>query len=102
MHVLSTGRLVLERVLRRCQACVRARRYAVTLHAADEMEADRYDVSDLEFGILTGSIIEAQRDWVTREGKFRIRGSTGRGRDVELVVKFGPTGWLIVITVYEP
>jgi hypothetical protein len=100
--VLSTGRLVLERVLRRCQARVRAGRYAVTLHAADEMEADGYDVSDLEFGILTGSILEAQRDRVTRERKFRIRGSTGRGRDVELVVKFGPSGWLVVITVYEP
>jgi hypothetical protein len=94
--------LVHERILRRCQACARARRYVVTVHAADELGADECDVVDLEFGILTGTIIEAQRDRVTRERKYRIRGSTGRGRDVELVVKFGATGKMIVITVYEP
>jgi hypothetical protein len=43
---------------------VRARRYVVTVHAADELDADECDVVDLEFGILTGTIIEAQRDRV--------------------------------------
>jgi hypothetical protein len=28
----------------------------VTLHAADEMEADGYDVLDLEAGILSGTL----------------------------------------------
>ena len=48
--------VVHEAVLRRCRACVRAEQYAVTLHAADEMEADAYDVLDLEAGILSGTL----------------------------------------------
>lgn len=61
-----------------------------------------YRLRDLERGILTGSILEVQRDRLTRERKYRIRGSTGPGRPIEQVVKFGPTGKLVVITVYEP
>jgi len=74
----------------------------VTLHALDEMDADDYGVFDLESGVLTGTIIEAQRDLATRERKYCIRGATSDGRGIELVAKFGVGGKLIVITVYEP
>lgn len=59
--------LVHERILRRCRACVQAAEYFVTLHAADEMDANGYDALDLEAGILSGTLIEAQRDSMTRE-----------------------------------
>ncbi|HUF75434.1 MAG TPA: DUF4258 domain-containing protein [Longimicrobiales bacterium] len=74
----------------------------MTLHALDEMDADGFGVLDLESGVLTGTIIEAQRELATRERKYCIRGAASYGREIELVAKFGVGGKLIVITVYEP
>ena len=91
-----------ERVLRRCRECILEANYLVTVHAVDEFEADGYSVYDLETGILTGTIVEIQRDRWTRERKYRIRGETGDGRGIELVVKLGATGGMVIITVYEP
>jgi hypothetical protein len=93
---------VYERVLRRCRECILESNYVVTLHAVDELEADGYSLHDLESGILTGSIVEIQRDRWTRERKYRIRGDTRLGRGIELVVKLGTTGGMVIITVYEP
>jgi len=93
---------VYDRALRRCRACVRNRHYVVTLHAADELEADGYTVADLEAGILTGSIVAVQRDISTRESKYTVRGETTVGRAIEQVVKLGFSGMMVVITVYEP
>ena len=90
-----------ERVLRRCRECSLEANYLVTLHAVDEFEADGYSVYDLETGILTGTIVEIQRDRWTRERKYRIRGETGDGRGIELVVKLGATGGMVIITVYD-
>lgn len=74
----------------------------VTLHAVEELEADGFTVLDLEHGILTGSIVEVQRDLMTRERKFRIQGTTQSWEPIEQVVKLGPTGMLVVVTVYRP
>jgi hypothetical protein len=40
------------------------------------LHADGFSVLDLERGILTGTILEVQRDRRTRERKYRIRGTT--------------------------
>jgi hypothetical protein len=74
----------------------------VTLHAADELEADGFSVLDLERGILTGSILEVQRDRRTWERKYRIRGTTRFSEAIAVVVKLGPNGKLVIITVYRP
>jgi hypothetical protein len=55
---------------------VRRREYLMTHHARKEMNDDGLTVYDVESGILTGSIIEHQRDSVTAEWKYRIRGET--------------------------
>lgn len=55
---------------------------------------------DLENIILTGEIIERQRDRQTREVKCVIRGFTLDDLEAETIVKIGPTGRLVVITVY--
>jgi hypothetical protein len=47
-----------------------------------------------------GEIIERQRDRQTREVKCVIRGITLEGLKAETIVKVGPTGRLVVITVY--
>ena len=64
------------------------------------MNDDGLTVYDVESGILTGSIIERQRDRVTAEWKYRIRGETLTGDDIEVIAKLSPTSKLIIITVY--
>jgi hypothetical protein len=85
----------------RARACVRSLNYAVSLHAAEELDDDNLTIFDLENTILTGEIVERQRDRTTREAKLVIRGVSLEGVEVEAVVKFGATGALFVITVYR-
>jgi hypothetical protein len=72
----------------------------VSLHAAEELEDENLTIFDLENVILTGWIVERQRDRETSETKAVIRGRTLDGREAEAVVKGGPTGTLYIITVY--
>jgi len=79
---------------------IRTLRYVVSTHAADELEDDNLTVFDLESIILTGQIVERQRDKTTRETKYVVHGSTLDGQAAEVAVKVGHTGKLFVITVY--
>ena len=56
-----------EQVLKRFRDKVRRRRYVMTVHAEEEMDNDRLSVFDVESAILTGRIVERQRDRRTRE-----------------------------------
>jgi hypothetical protein len=93
---------VLDRALRLIQTKVRDREYVMTLHAEEEMDNDRFTIYDVESGILTGKVLERQRDKDTSEWKYRINGRTISGRKIEIITKLGPTGRLVIITVYEP
>lgn len=64
------------------------------------MNEDGVTVYDVERAILTGKILECQRDQATRESKYRIRGVTVAEESVEIIAKLGPTGKLVIITVY--
>jgi len=79
---------------------VRSLNYVVSTHAAEELEDDGLSILDLENIILSGQIIERQRDAHTSEAKFIVAGSTLDGTTAEVVVKFGFTGTLIIITAY--
>jgi len=81
---------------------VRKNEYVVTSHARKEMNDEDFSVFDLESGILTGEILERQKDQVTAEWKCRVRGKTIAGDEIEIIAKFGPTDKLVIITVYEP
>lgn len=48
--------------LKRMREMIRTRRYVMTLHAEDEMDADDLTIFDIESVILTGQIAERQRD----------------------------------------
>jgi hypothetical protein len=43
------------------QELVRTSRYVMTIHGADEMEADGLTVYDVEHRVLTGTIVHRQR-----------------------------------------
>jgi hypothetical protein len=74
----------------------------VSIHAAEGLDDDNLTILDLENIILTGQIIQRQRDRETREVKCVIRGFTLDGLEAETIVKLGATGRLVVISVYLP
>jgi hypothetical protein len=89
-----------ERILRSMRERIRTRRYVMTVHAEEEMNDDGLTVYDIERSILTGDILERQRDGITAECKYRVRGKTVDGREVEVITKLSPTGKLVIITAY--
>lgn len=86
--------------IRRLRELIRSLDYVVSIHAAEELDDDNLTIFDLENIVLTGQITERQRDQKTRETKCIVSGLTLTGLSAEAVVKLGPTGKLIVITVY--
>ena len=79
---------------------IRTLSYAVSTHAADELEDDQLTILDLENVVLSGQIVERQRDRSTRETKYVIQGGTLDGTAAEVVAKVGHSGKLFIITVY--
>jgi Domain of unknown function (DUF4258) len=79
---------------------IRTLDYVVSTHAAEELEDDELNILDLENIVLTGQIVERQRDPKTRETKYVVSGTTLDGRLGHSVVKIGLSGKLVVITVY--
>ncbi|ABQ92703.1 DUF4258 domain-containing protein [Roseiflexus sp. RS-1] len=80
---------------------VRNRQYVKTLHAEEEMSDDELTIFDVERGILTGEIVERQKDAQTGEWKYLVRGHTVTGDDIAVVGNIGLTGKLVIITVYR-
>ena len=64
------------RILSKFKECVRENRYVVTLHGEEEMDEDALSIFDVERAILTGVIIERQKDNEKGEWKYIIRGLT--------------------------
>jgi hypothetical protein len=89
------------RTLADMQDCIRERRFVMTLHAEEEMNDDELTVYDVEHAIMAGAIEERQRDQTTREPKYRVKGPALGGEPIELVVKFGASGKVVIITVYR-
>lgn len=89
-----------KRILHRIREKIHKREYVMTNHAKKEMNDDDISIYDIERCILIGEIIERQKDRVTAEWKYRITGKTIEGNKVEVIAKLGPTGKLIIITVY--
>jgi hypothetical protein len=91
-----------ERVLKTMREKIRKKEYVMTLHAEEEMNNDDLTIYEVESGILTGEIVERQKDRETGESKYRVNGLTLSGEAVEVVARIGPTGKLVIITVYRP
>jgi hypothetical protein len=80
---------------------VRTRQYVVTLHAEEEMYDEELTIFDVESAILTGEIIERQKDYDTGEWKYPIKGQTLVNDQIVVVAKLSPTNKLVIITVYK-
>lgn len=90
-----------DRILKKMRDKIRTREYVVTVHAEEEMDADGLSIYDVESALLTGRIVERQsdRDWGDRKYVIRGRPLEGDGW-VVLVAKLGPTGKVVLLTVY--
>jgi hypothetical protein len=89
-----------DRILNQMRERVRTRQYVMTVHAEEEMDDDNLSIFDVERGILTGEIVERQKDRVATEWKYVIKGETVLGNPVIVVAKLSVTGKLVIITVY--
>lgn len=92
---------MLQRVLKQMRDKVRNRQYVMTLHAEEEMSDDELTIFDVERSILTGEIVERQKDAQTGEWKYPVKGQTVAGDEIVVVGKIGLTGKLVIITVYR-
>jgi len=90
-----------ERVLRAMRDCVRVGRYVMTTHADEEMTADGLTVFDVEHVLLSGRIVERQRDREWGGWKHRLRGRLPGGEELEVVWKIGARKEAVIITVYK-
>jgi hypothetical protein len=91
---------VAQATINRLRNLIRSLNYAVSIHAAEELEDDNLTILDFENIILTGAIVERQRDRQTREVKYIVRGTTLSSIPAETVVKIAPDGNLFALTVY--
>jgi hypothetical protein len=65
------------------------------------MDEDNLSIFEVERTILTGDIIEQQKDQKTGEWKYLVRGQMMDGSDIVVASKFGATGKMVIITVYR-
>lgn len=65
------------------------------------MKEDDLSIFDVERMILTGDIIERQRDQETGEWKYLVRGHVMDGSESMVICKLGATGKMVIITVYR-
>lgn len=89
-----------ERILKQLRDKIRNRQYVMTLHAEEEMNDDELTIFDVERAILTGEIVERQKDQTTAEWKYLVSGKAIDGALLTVVVKLSPTGKMVIITVY--
>ena len=89
-----------DRILKQIREKVRTRQYVMTLHAEEEMDNDELTIFDVERGLLTGEIVERQKDQQTGEWKYLVEGQTLKDNPLVVVTKMSPTNKLVIITVY--
>ena len=80
---------------------MRARNYLVTLHADEELADEGLSILDVERAILDGRVIERQKDSEIEEWKYLVTGPSRNEETITVVAKFGPTGRMILITVFS-
>ena len=80
-----------EPILQHIQAKIHTLDYVMTIHADEEMDDDGLSILDVEQVILTGQIVERQRDRNTGEWKYLINSQMDEGLNVVVVAKLSPT-----------
>lgn len=90
-----------NKILYQFKEHIKTNNYVITLHAKDELDEDNLSIFDMEHAILTGNIIEKQRDNNSNEWKYLIHGKTLSQTFITVVAKMSITGKMIIITVFR-
>ncbi len=90
-----------EQILKEMREKIRTRQYIMTLHAEDEMEDDELSIFDVESVILTGEIVERQKDLQPDQWKYVLTGSCLTGEVTCVVGRISITGKLVIITIFR-
>jgi hypothetical protein len=90
-----------ESIRDKMRELVRNLAYVMTIHGEEEMESDYLSILDVENAILSGEIVEHQRDESTHESKYIVSGKTLDDSPIAVVAKLGLKGKLVIITVYR-
>jgi len=92
---------VFDRIMSQIKEKIRSRQYIMTLHAEEEMADDNLSIFDIESAILTGQIFERQKDSISAEWKYIVKGCGFTDNSMAIAVKLSITGKLVIITVYR-
>lgn len=65
-----------EQIRDKMREKIRSLEYVMTIHAEEEMENDALSIFDVENAVLTGEIVERQKDIETGEWKYLLAGKT--------------------------
>ncbi|MFC1852879.1 DUF4258 domain-containing protein [candidate division CSSED10-310 bacterium] len=87
-----------KKILDQIKDKVRNHEFIITNHAFEEMIADDLSVYDIELGILSGELIERQKNEF--EWKYVIKGRTSSNEAVFVITKISITDKVIVVTVF--
>ena len=90
-----------ERILKQMRERIRTRQYVMTFHAEEEMTDDNLSIFDIERVVLTGNIVERQKDHNTKEWKYIVEGETISVGMAVVAAKLSITGKLVIITIYK-
>ena len=90
-----------DRILKQMRERIRTRQYVMTFHAEEEMADDNLSIFDIERVVLTGKIVERQKDQNTKEWKYIVEGETISVGTAVVIGKLSITGKLVIITVYK-
>ncbi len=63
-----------DKILKKFRDNIRTNRYVMTIHAEEEMDDDGLTIFDVERGILTGIIVERQKDKRQVNGNILLKG----------------------------
>ena len=73
----------------------------MTLIFPDSTSCTRATIYDVERAILTGAIVERQKDSEKGEWKYIVHGQAIDGSGIAVVTKLSPTNKMVIITVYR-
>lgn len=89
-----------EQIRDKMRERIRSLEYVMTIHAEEEMVNDNLSIFDVENAILSGEIVEQQKDRESDEWKYLVAGKTLDDAGIVVVAKLSLTNKLVIITIY--
>jgi uncharacterized protein DUF4258 len=87
--------------IERIRERIRLRQYDMTAHATEEMAEDNLDIVDVEHAVMTGRVVQIQKD-DPRGNKYLLKGTATDGAtSIGVVGRFHGADRYLIVTVYK-